>query len=361
MRNPLRTLRCRPMRLWGRPFGYGAVCVVGLALLSTMLVRLPSASVDIALPTTSSVLHGEPLPEQAARIPIPNAYSDSGDPDSKVKVADPDEGTSADDRVPDDNGSVEANDNAMIERSQIREPAAPVRARGVWQGVAAVDAPNTCDDLQLLQSTWHYNWKTTSPCPSGFVPMIWGDWCNGNGECDAQLPEIASSSSGVLLGFNEPDSPTQSNMTVERAVQLWPALESTGLRLASPAVSSNAAGFAWFQRFMEQAQSQGLRVDVIAAHWYGDCANTQGLVSYLRELRAYGRPIWLTEFSCWYGSGATNARFIAEALPALASLEFVERIAWFTNRPYPDGYEGTSLIGANGKLTATGDAFVSFR
>ncbi len=45
----------------------------------------------------------------------------------------------------------------------------------------------------------------------------------------------------VLLGFNEPDMSSQSNMTVSDALRLWPRLMATGMRLGSPAVAANAA------------------------------------------------------------------------------------------------------------------------
>ena len=45
----------------------------------------------------------------------------------------------------------------------------------------------------------------------------------------------------MLLGFNEPDLAEQANMTVEKALELWPRLEATGMRLGSPAVACGAA------------------------------------------------------------------------------------------------------------------------
>jgi hypothetical protein len=100
-----------------------------------------------------------------------------------------------------------------------------------------------------------------------------------------------------LLTFNEPDDPTQSNMTVARALQLWPQLEETGLQLSSPAVTTQ--GQAWLAAFMAGARADAYRVNFIAAHWYGDCSNPENLVTYLNGMEAtYGLPIWLTEFSC---------------------------------------------------------------
>ncbi|MGD0314120.1 MAG: glycoside hydrolase family protein [Acidimicrobiales bacterium] len=230
-----------------------------------------------------------------------------------------------------------------------------------WRGAGLVDLPADCSDIQTLGLSWYYNWETTSPCASPgvpFVPMQWGDWCSGQSTCTALPASLAANGNKYLLTFNEPDNSSQSNMTVARALQLWPYLEATGLELSSPAVTSSSTGTAWLASFMAQARAQGLRVDFIAAHWYGDCSNPQNLISYLTSLETYGLPIWLTEFSCLNDSLAENTQFFTAVAPLLAALPSVQRFAWFTNRPYPNGYQYTSLLDANGNLTTTGQAFV---
>ena len=51
----------------------------------------------------------------------------------------------------------------------------------------------------------------------------------------------------VLLGFNEPDMAGQADMSVAEALELWPRLQSTGLRLAArrwpTAATPRAAGW----------------------------------------------------------------------------------------------------------------------
>jgi hypothetical protein len=225
-----------------------------------------------------------------------------------------------------------------------------------------VDLPTDCSDIQTLGLSWYYNWETTSPCANSgvpFVPMQWGDWCSGQSTCTALPSSLSANGNKYLLTFNEPDNSSQSNMTVARALQLWPYLEATGLELSSPAVTSSSTGTAWLASFMAQAKAQGLRVDFIAAHWYGDCSNPQNLISYLTSLETYGLPIWLTEFSCLNDSLAVNTAFFTAVAPMLAALPSLQRFAWFTNRPYPNGYQYTSLLDANGNLTTTGQAFVA--
>jgi hypothetical protein len=71
----------------------------------------------------------------------------------------------------------------------------------------------------------------------------------------------------------------------------------------------------------------------------------------------YGLPIWLTEFSCYHQSLALNTQFAQEVTARLATLPYLERVAWFTNRPYPDGYEFTNLVDSTGALTSVGEAY----
>lgn len=69
----------------------------------------------------------------------------------------------------------------------------------------------------------------------------------------------------AMLGFNEPDGRDQANMSVERALDLWPELEAAGVMLGSPAaVKGTKPGMT---EFMAGAKSRGYRVDFVAVHW----------------------------------------------------------------------------------------------
>jgi hypothetical protein len=188
--------------------------------------------------------------------------------------------------------------------------------------------------------------------------MVWGDWCADGSDCATVPQAIAASGASMLLGFNEPDWVEQANMTVERALELWAYLDRTPLRLGSPAVTLGPRGAAWLEAFMSGAQARGLRVDFIAAHWYGDCSSTAGLRSYLTELGRYGRPVWLTEFDCKGLDAVSNERFLRSAMGELQQMTAVERVAWFSNRSYP-GYEDAALLTASGELTAVGRAYAA--
>ncbi len=245
-----------------------------------------------------------------------------------------------------------------------RSSGSPATA-GPWRGAGLISLPAACSDIQTLALSWYYNWETTTPCPNTgvpYVPMVWGDWCAGSTTCSALPTSLGADGNQYLLGFNEPDNVDQSNMTVARALQLWPYLEATGLELGSPAVTETPQGSAWLASFMAGARQQGLRVNFLALHWYGDCSNPDNLINYLVQMeQTYGLPLWLTEFSCRYQSFAVNTQFLQQVAPLLAALPYLQRYAWFTNRPFSDadGYDYTNLLDASGALTSTGAVFRS--
>ena len=106
-----------------------------------------------------------------------------------------------------------------------------------------------------------------------------------------------------MLGFNEPDNPQQSKMTVAQALSLWPPLMATGMTLGSPAVATDAnVPGSWLDQFMSGARARNYRVDFITVHWYGGNFSTEAAVSqledYLKATHArYGLPLWLTEYA----------------------------------------------------------------
>ena len=214
----------------------------------------------------------------------------------------------------------------------VESPASP---NPVKKG-AAGQAKEANQALQESGVSWLYNWHPTpgTTLPEGieFVPMIWGK---------RDVAAIEQAQGKVLLGFNEPERKEQANMTVEEALEIWPKMEATKMRLGSPAPAGGATRpGGWFDRFMTTAQERGYRVDFICLHWYGSNykpdAAVKALKNYLTSIyERYQKPIWLTEFSISQfknGPEATVAEqqaFMEKALPMLDSLPFVERYSWF--------------------------------
>ncbi|MCG8925944.1 sigma-70 family RNA polymerase sigma factor [Lentzea sp. CC55] len=248
-------------------------------------------------------------------------------------------------------------------------PAAPPTAvaASVKKGVSTWNFDGVGKALGDVRAGWYYNWAVhpdgvTAPKNVEFVPMIWGAKFTD----DATIAR-AKAGGRVLLGFNEPDFPEQANMTPEQALDLWPKLAATGLRLGSPAVahSGDKAG-GWLDRFMTGAAQRGLRVDFIAVHWYGSDfgdAAVGHLKNYLEAVhKRYGKPVWLTEYALIDFSGGsprypTQAQLAAFARGSSAMMEglpYVERYAWFA---LPADKPGTGLYAPGGTPNQAGQAY----
>jgi RNA polymerase sigma factor (sigma-70 family) len=230
--------------------------------------------------------------------------------------------------------------------------------KSVKKGISTWYFAGVTQALDDVRAGWYYTWdaspgKVAAPAGVQFVPMIWGAK-----SVDQATLNRARSQGSTLLGFNEPDMAGQANMTVEQALDLWPQLQATGMRLGSPAVAfdGDKAG-GWLDRFMSGAAARGLRVDFVTLHWYGgdfSSAAAGQLQRYIDAVHArYGKPVWLTEYSLIDFSGPTPrypdatqlAAFAHDSSAMLDRSSAVERYAWFAlpveNKPgtglYVDG------------------------
>ena len=224
---------------------------------------------------------------------------------------------------------------------------------------------------------WAYNWgiePNNNPFDVNdanyeFVPMIWS--ANPTGVV-GQINRIFSleDNFGVhvdyVLGFNEPELPTQANMSVPQALDTWDvmtdAFANTDIKLVSPAVSGNGGIQNWLVPFMEGVEQRNndsdpendLQVDVIAYHFYTVAFNPQAeaqrLIDQIDDLWAtYQRPIWITEFAGTSFSldnpvhsieerTTFNRAFLQALIPAFDQRDYVERVSWWQfgalGRPY---------------------------
>lgn len=251
-------------------------------------------------------------------------------------------------------------------------PAAPPSARTPrWspkKGVGSSDFPGVRRAMTAAHVAWFYNWSP-SPQRQGvpgveFVPMIWGA-----GQVDATDLATAERSGRTLLGFNEPDRPDQANLSVAQALDLWPKLMATGMRLGSPAVSWGAdTPGTWLDQFMRGARARGYRVDFITVHAYEGTFSDRALIDlrgYLqRTYRRWHKPIWVTEYAMVdFGHGgrlpptSVQAHFASASVALLDRLPYVERYAWFA-LPATGGI-GTGLYTAGGRPTTVGRAYAA--
>ena len=246
--------------------------------------------------------------------------------------------------------------------------ASSVRKRGVASARFLSSDPAI---LERVHPAWAYDWSWEAPRPAPgieWVPMVWGSGSVTTTSIAALIGDQRSGRARFLLGFNEPDSGGQANMSPQQAAALWPRLESTGLRLGSPAPAVPDDG--WLARFMSIARARGLRVDFIALHFYQDFTNPEAVDQLRAQLvsihRRFGKPIWITEIGAldirpWgehthsAPSAALAGSYLRRLLPMLDGLRFVQRYAWFTDYcSVAPGCPYSALFDRAGALTGRG-------
>lgn len=251
---------------------------------------------------------------------------------------------------------------------------------GCKRGMAANDAPSAAfaPSASSPGITWWYNWAAQPPGGGDdsieFVPMIWGG---------QSLSQSIPAGSKYLLGFNEPNFVSQAHLTAQQAASDWPSLEAKaaplGISIASPGVNycgSNLDGggsaacteptvtdpYSYLKEFL--ADCKGCKVDYIAVHWYN--CDLPSLRDYIDGdldsggtfpgFAQFGRPIWLTEFSCPSGSSTADQKaYMKAAIPYLESNPNVMRYAWFNASNIPSA----QLSNSDGTLTDLGKTYVS--
>ncbi len=222
--------------------------------------------------------------------------------------------------------------------------------------------------LQALECKWFYNWTGVKPndSPGGidFIPMI--RKYNGSPQSVEKVGASAKKEDAkLLLGFNEPDRSSQANMSVEQALEAWPILQNTGLRLGSPACVH--PDNEWMREFMKGIKERDLKVDFICVHSYSG-PNADAFIDRLKTIhKLYDRPLWITEFAVgdWNAKSLAEnrfkpddvLRFMKDVLPTLDRLEFLERYAWFPADADNRTLGNSALWNADGKLTPLGERY----
>lgn len=255
------------------------------------------------------------------------------------------------------------------------------------------------DFTDRFGGSWSYGWGRQSSATLPYLafdhaynPMQWGNfsWDHGSpqGPPENLHRELHANPKPVYwLGFNEPESTSQGYIIPTDAVSYWPRLEAREAPLVAPVPASiplnrnvepatPAAG--WLTDFTTQADALGYRRDYTAVHWYGG-PNSSSLINHLEAVfEAFGRPVWLTEFSTvdWSGtsswSDADNYNFLAEFLWRAESLNWLKRYSLFVfvEAASPDAPNQTgndrpeaprsNAIRADGTLTAFGALYAGW-
>lgn len=214
-------------------------------------------------------------------------------------------------------------------------------------------------------STWFYNWGSTASSTRNpdvespylnqeFVPMKWG--AGGSWSKLYALEDVSH-----LLGYNEPDHAEQSDVSVERAIEEWPLMMQTGLRLGSPATTD----FTWLYNFMNEANRRNYRVDYVAIHAYWGGLSPYEWYTRLKEIHERTkRPLWITEWNNganWtkedWPSGTEKQQQkqfndIKGILEVMDTCSFIERYSiynWVEDKRY--------MLSPNGTLTPAGEYY----
>ncbi|MEN8228058.1 MAG: glycosyl hydrolase [Bacteroidota bacterium] len=242
------------------------------------------------------------------------------------------------------------------------------------------DVTNWQDKVSSVTPFWHFSQgtelKAEEPENVEFVPTISGD--NIDNALVTELQGLKDDGKiSYLLGFNEPDNVDKANMTVERALELWPLLEEVGLPLGSPACVDIESQ--WMVDFMDSVDAKGLTIDFISMHWHGDTdtetdAEAEAGV-FLNKLEdaflLYEKPIWITGFSLTdtaatiikdnqYSPGDV-LKFMKSVLPELEKRAYILRYAWLHGDISDPQQYSSALWDESGRLTALGTYYAEFK
>lgn len=147
----------------------------------------------------------------------------------------------------------------------------------------------------ITNSSWFNDWSAggdTENPDFEFVPMRhnlgWDSF------------DVINSRKNVshVLGYNEPDHTDQANCTPLEAIQQWPELFKSGLRLGSP--TPDAIRKQWLVDFLALADKLNYRVDFVVTHMYWNSQSGVNLQNGIADAvtRLYGnRPMWITEWN----------------------------------------------------------------
>lgn len=208
------------------------------------------------------------------------------------------------------------------------------------------------------ECSWAYNWasKPGNLDPKyKYVPMCWG-----NRPVDANFPadaeEAIANGSPALLSFNEPDMPSQSNMSPAVAADLHKKIfkQFEGrVKIGSPAVTNSGdpnQGLGYLKQFMEACNGE-CAIDFCVVHWYSEAEYSDTLFTHLEK--AYEicdkKPIALTEYAPIAGDAAA---FVSDVVPKIEALPYVIMHSMFMVSP-------SSLMSSQQSLSPFGAKYAS--
>ena len=201
--------------------------------------------------------------------------------------------------------------------------------------------PTLTAAFQGAMVTWGYDWTSRTgelPLEIEYVPMLWG--LGGTSTWTSDATAAIEAGSSHLLSFNEPDIPTQANLSPDVAAVshiLYMNPLSDRAWIGSPAISngvsdSQTMGIAWLEQFFKACNSSCV-VDFVTFHWYSDASQLSDLQSHVENVASIAShngidTVWLTEFGVT-GTEVDQESFLTSALAWLDEHDQVERYSYF--------------------------------
>lgn len=172
--------------------------------------------------------------------------------------------------------------------------------------------------------------------------------------------------SPIVLGFNEPDHPKQSNMTVFEATQFWPILRSKAGKLGSPAMAGNpASAGSWLESFLSQMENY---TDFVAVHWYKGVSVSRFKSDIQSVCNRYRKPVWVTEFAPQtYGHALAypNRYSLTDVISFMTNVtKWMNNNSCVSAYAWHDSRHGTSALYSNttlNSLSETGKAYAALQ
>ncbi|KAA8894988.1 hypothetical protein FN846DRAFT_365286 [Sphaerosporella brunnea] len=207
--------------------------------------------------------------------------------------------------------------------------------------------------------SWTYDWGMQGiGSVDGFeyVPMCWGEkffsgWANA-------ADKAIANGAQHLLAFNEPDIPSQANMSPAQAAAYYKQYMNPyagKASLGAPAVTNSGSpgqGLDWLAQFIKACNGE-CHIDFFPIHWYDGTGNVNYFKSHMEQAHqvAGEKPVWLTEFAMNGASPDQQANFINQVVPWLDAQDWLSRYSYY-------GVFENMLVSGNA-LSQIGQAYVS--
>ncbi|KAG8980842.1 hypothetical protein FRB94_008527 [Tulasnella sp. JGI-2019a] len=183
--------------------------------------------------------------------------------------------------------------------------AAATTTKAATTSSSGVKAGLSWTDISISQSgwldgaSWCYNWGTGPCSKQGLenIPMFWG-----TKTISAWQSDVMGKSWGHILGMNEPNIASQSNLSPQAAASLWMQyIEPVTGKKGSPAVTTGSDGLTWMKQFM--AACDKCTIDFMVVHHY--TIDPDSAISFITEFHTQwpDMEIWITEIGCMDYSG----------------------------------------------------------